>query len=312
VATADVAIAGRRRRRRRSGLSERRLAAAMLSPSLIVILIVAAYPIGYAIWLSLHQYSLIHPGLSRWVGFDNYRDALKSSDFWSSIKTTFIFTAISVSLELVIGMGMALLMHAAFRGRSILRAAVLVPWAILTVGTAIMWRSIVQPDVGFLNQILKALHLPGAHTVWLAQNGYALAVMVFADVWKTAPFMALLLLAGLQVIPDDVQDAAKVDGATAWQRFMKVTLPLLRPAILVALIFRTLDALRIFDLPYVLTQGANGTTSLSLYAYQQLTQNRLIGPGSALAVLTFIIVMAVSFVYIRLAGQNLRELAEET
>jgi multiple sugar transport system permease protein len=311
VATADVAIAGPRRRRR-SGLSERRLAAAMLSPSLIVILIVAAYPIGYAIWLSLHQYSLIHPGLSRWVGVDNYRDALKSGPFWSSIKTTFIFTAISVSLELVIGMGMALLMHAAFRGRSILRAAVLVPWAILTVGTAIMWRSIVQPDVGFLNQILKALHLPGAHTVWLAQDGYALAVMVFADVWKTAPFMALLLLAGLQVIPDDVQDAAKVDGATAWQRFVRVTLPLLRPAILVALIFRTLDALRIFDLPYVLTQGANGTTSLSLYAYQQLTQNRLIGPGSALAVLTFIIVMAVSFVYIRLAGQNLRELAEET
>jgi multiple sugar transport system permease protein len=311
VATADVAIAAPRRRRR-SGLSERRLAAAMLSPSLIVIVIVAAYPIGYAIWLSLHQYSILHPGLSRWVGVDNYRDALKSSAFWSSLKVTLVFTAISVSLELVIGMGMALLMHAAFRGRAILRAVVLVPWAILTVGTAMMWRSIVQPDVGFLNQILQALHLPGAHTVWLAQNGYALAVMIFADVWKTAPFMALLLLAGLQVIPDDVQDAAKVDGATAWQRFVKVTLPLLRPAILVALIFRTLDALRIFDLPFVLTQGANGTTSLSLYAYQQLTQNRLIGPGSALAVLTFIIVMAVSFLYIRLAGQNLRELAKET
>ncbi len=283
----------------------------MLTPSLIVIVVVAAYPIAYAIWLSLHQYSVIHPGLSRWVGVDNYVDALKSGDFWSAVKTTFIFTAISVSLELVLGMGMALLMHAAFRGRTILRAVVLVPWAILTVGTAIMWRSIVAPDTGFLNQLLKALHLPGAHTVWLAKNGYALAVMIFADVWKTAPFMALLLLAGLQVIPDDVQDAAKVDGATGWQRFVKVTLPLLRPAILVALIFRTLDALRIFDLPFVLTQGANGTTSLSLYAYQQLTQNRLIGPGSALAVLTFVIVMAVSLLYIRLAGQNLRELAQE-
>jgi trehalose/maltose transport system permease protein len=188
---------------------------------------------------------------------------------------------------------------------------VLVPWAILTVGTAIMWRSIVAPDTGFLNQVLQTLHLPGAHTVWLAQSGYAMAVMIFADVWKTAPFMALLLLAGLQVIPDDLYDAAKVDGATAWQRFVRVTLPLLRPAILVALIFRTLDALRIFDLPYVLTQGANGTTSLSLYAYQQLTQNRLIGPGSALAVLTFMIVMAVSFLYIRLAGQNIRALAAE-
>jgi multiple sugar transport system permease protein len=209
-------------------------------------------------------------------------------------------------------MGMALLMHAAFRGRTILRAVVLVPWAILTVGTAITWKYIVSPDAGFLNQILQALHLPGAHKVWLAENGYAMAVMIFADVWKTAPFMALLLLAGLQVIPDELQDAAKVDGATAWQRFVRVTLPLLRPAILVALIFRTLDALRIFDLPFVLTQGANGTTTLSLYSYQQLTQNRLIGPGSALAVLTFIIVMAVSFIYIRLAGDNIRQLAKET
>jgi multiple sugar transport system permease protein len=311
MATAEAAIA-RPAARRSLAQSERRLAGMMISPSLIVIAIVAAYPIGYAIWLSLHQYSIIHPGLSRWVGVDNYRDALTSGAFWSSVKVTFIFTAISVTLELVIGMGMALLMHSAFRGRSVLRAVVLVPWAILTVGTAMMWRSIVQPDVGFLNQLLQALHLPGAHTVWLAQNGYAMGVMIFADVWKTAPFMALLLLAGLQVIPDDLQDAAKVDGATAWQRFVRITLPLLRPAILVALIFRTLDALRIFDLPFVLTQGANGTTSLSLYAYQQLTQNRLIGPGSALSVLTFIVVMAVSFLYIRLAGQNIRALAEET
>jgi len=311
VATAQATIA-RPRQRRRSGLSERRLAAAMLSPSLIVILIVAAYPILYAVWLSLHQYSVIHPGLSRWVGLDNYRAALESSDFWSAVKVTFIFTAISVSLELVLGMGMALLMHAAFRGRTVLRAVVLVPWAILTVGTALTWKYIVAPDSGFLNQILKALHLPGSNKVWLAENGYAMAVMVFADVWKTAPFMALLLLAGLQVIPDELQDAAKVDGASAWQRFFRVTLPLLRPAILVALIFRTLDALRIFDLPYILTQGANGTTTLSLYSYQQLTQNRLIGPGSALAVLTFIIVMAVSFLYIRLAGDNIRQLARET
>jgi multiple sugar transport system permease protein len=311
MATVQATIA-RPRGRRRSGLSERRLAAAMISPSLILILIVAAYPIGYAVWLSLHQYSVIHPGLSRWVGVDNYRDALSSSTFWSAVKTTFIFTAISVSLELVIGMGMAMLMHMAFRGRSVLRAVVLVPWAILTVGTAIMWRSIVAPDVGFLNQVLKVLHLPGSNTVWLAKNGYALAVMIFADVWKTAPFMALLLLAGLQVIPDELQDAAKVDGATAWQRFVNITLPLLRPAILVALIFRTLDALRIFDLPFVLTQGSNGTTTLSLYAYQQLTQNQLIGPGSALAVLTFIIVMGVSMLYIRFAGQNLREMAAES
>jgi multiple sugar transport system permease protein len=292
-------------------LSERQLAAVMVSPSLVIIAIVAAYPIAYAIWLSLHQYSVRVQGLSRWVGFNNYLDALKSNEFWTSVKTTFLFTGISVSLELVIGVVMALLMHEAFRGRGILRAVVLVPWAVLTVGTAIMWRSIFEPDLGFANQVLQALHLPGGHIVWLGQNGYALAVMILADVWKTAPFMALLILAGLQVIPNDVYDAAKVDGATAWQRFTHITLPLLRPAILVALIFRTLDALRIFDLPFVLTQGANGTTSLSLYAYQQLTQNRLIGPGSALAVLTFLIVMGVSFLYIRLVGGNIRTLAEE-
>ena len=284
----------------------------MVSPSLIVIALVAAYPIGYAIWLSLHQYSVITPGLSRWVGLDNYSDALGSSEFWTATKTTFIFTVISVALELVIGLAMALLMHQAFRGRSVLRAVVLVPWAVLTVGTAIMWRSIFEPDLGFANQVLDALHLPGGNTVWLGQEGYAMAVLIIADVWKTAPFMALLILAGLQVISDDVYDAAKVDGATAWQRFVSITLPLLKPAILVALIFRTLDALRIFDLPFVLTQGSNGTTSLSLYSYQVLTEDRLIGPGSALAVLTFIIVMTVSFLYIRFVGGNIRTLTQET
>jgi multiple sugar transport system permease protein len=311
MATVAETIGRPTRRRRRSGLSERRLAAAMLSPSLIVIALVAAYPIGYAIWLSLNQYSVRVPGLSRFVGFDNYTAALSSSSFWSAVKVTFLFTAISVVLELVIGLAMALAMHESFRGRSVLRATVLVPWAVLTVGTAILWRSIFEPDLGFANSVLRSLGLPGGHTVWLGERGYAFAVMVFADVWKTAPFMALLLLAGLQVIPEDVYEAARVDGATAWQRLTKITLPLLKPAILVALIFRTLDALRIFDLPYVLTNGANGTTTLSLYAYNQLTQNRLIGPGSALSVLTFIIVMAVSLIYIRFVGGNIRALAQE-
>ena len=283
----------------------------MVSPSLIVIGLVAAYPIGYAIWLSLNQYSVRVPGLSRFVGLDNYTAALKSSDFWSAVKVTFLFTAISIVLELILGLAMAMAMHESFKGRSVLRATVLVPWAVLTVGTAILWRSIFEPDLGFANSLLSSLGLPGGHTVWLGERGYAFAVMVFADVWKTAPFMALLLLAGLQVIPEDVYDAARVDGATAWQRLTKITLPLLKPAILVALIFRTLDALRIFDLPYVLTNGANGTTTLSLYAYNQLTQNRLIGPGSALSVLTFIIVMAVSLAYIRFVGGNIRTLAED-
>jgi len=173
-----------------------------------------------------------------------------------------------------------------------------------------LWRGIFEPELGFMNSMLNALGLPGGDTVWLGERGYALGVMVFADVWKTAPFMGLLLLAGLQVIPSDVYEAARVDGANRWQRFLRITLPLLKPAILVALLFRTLDALRIFDLPFVLTQGANGTSTLSLIAYEELTQNRLLGLGSALSVITFVIVMAVSFLYIRFVGGNIRDLAE--
>ena len=283
----------------------------MLAPALLVIALVAAYPIGYAVWLSLNEYSVRVPGLSRFAGLKNYREALSSPEFWDAFKTTFLFTGVSVSLELIVGLAMAVAMHEAFKGRALLRTTVLVPWAILTVVTAMIWRTIFEPDLGFANSMLRALHLPGGDVVWLGQSGYAMAVMIFADVWKTAPFMGLLILAGLQVIPEDVYDAAKVDGATALQRFRRITLPLLTPAILVALIFRTLDALRVFDLPYVLTKGANNTNTLSLEAQQVLTADRIIGLGSALSVLTFLIVMLVSFLYIRFVGGNIRALAQE-
>jgi multiple sugar transport system permease protein len=301
---------GRRRRKRSYGSEERRLAALLLSPAMLVIALVAAYPIGYAIWLSLTEYSVREPGKWRFAGFDNYTEAFGSSEFWEAVRNTFLFTGVSVTLELVIGLGMALAMHEAFRGRGLLRTVVLVPWAVLTVVSAITWRTLFEPNLGLAPQILGTFGI-AENVVWLGQQGYAMAVMILADVWKTAPFMALLLLAGLQVIPDDVYDAAKVDGATTWQRFRRITVPLLMPAILVALIFRTLDALRIFDLPYVLTKGSNGTTTLSLIAHQELTANRLIGYGSALSVLTFVIVMAVSFLYIRTVGGNIRSLAEE-
>ena len=283
----------------------------MLLPALAVIALVAAYPIGYAVWLSLNEYSVITPGLSRFVGLDNYIEALGSSEFWTAMKTTILFTVISVGLELAIGIGMALVMHRAFRGRALLRATVLVPWAILTVVTAIMWRTMFEPELGFVNSTLSALGLPGGDIVWLGEEGYALGVMIFADVWKTAPFMALLVLAGLQGIPDELHDAAKVDGAGTWQRFRSITLPLLVPAIAVALIFRTLDALRVFDLPYVLTKGANGTETLSLIAQTELVTNRNTGLGSALSVLTFLTVMGISFLYIRFMGGNIRALTKE-
>ena len=274
-------------------------------------LLVAVYPIAYAVWLSLHEYSVITPGLSRFAGLRNYTTALSDPAFWSALGTTFAFTAISVGLELLLGLAMALVMNEAFPGRGALRAIVLVPWAVLSVVTAMMWRSIFEPDLGIANQFLSWLGLPGGDTVWLGQRGWAFAVIVIADVWKCAPFMALLLLARLQTIPSDLYEAARVDGANAWQRFRRITLPLLAPAILVALIFRTLDALRIFDLPYVLTRGANGTETLSLYAYQQLTVEGIVGRGSALSVITFVVIMGVSLVYLRTLRGTLREMTGE-
>jgi multiple sugar transport system permease protein len=299
---------GAPQKRRSRGLSEKGLAFWMVSPSMLLIALVAAYPIFYAIWLSLHEYSVRQAGLSRWagpLGLRNYSNALQNSDFWSAMYHTLIFTVTSVFLELVIGLAMALAMHAAFKGQGLLRTVVLVPWAVLTVVTAIMWRTIFESPQGFVNQII------GGDTVWLGSAPQAMIVIIIADVWKTAPFMALLILAGLQVIPGDIYEAAKVDGATAWQRFVKITLPLLTPAILVALVFRTLDALRIFDLPYVLTKGASGTTTLSLIAQQTFAENRIYGLGAAYSILTFITVMIVSFTYIWTVGGNIRGLAED-
>jgi multiple sugar transport system permease protein len=307
MADAAVAQAGTQRRRSR-GVPERRLAWLMTTPSMLLIALVAVYPILYAIWLSMHEYSLIRAGVSRWAapaGLGNYIDAFQEPEFVDSIVTTFVFTISSVFLETVIGLVMALIMATAFKGQGLLRTVVLVPWAVLTVVTAIMWKSIVDPNLGLVNEIL------GTNTVWLGEEPWALIVMILADTWKTAPFMALLLLAGLQVIPSEIYEAAKVDGATAWQRFRRITLPLLMPALLVALIFRTLDALRAFDLPKVLTNGANGTTTMSLIAQRTFQENRLYGEGAAYSIITFIVVMIVSFMYIRFVGGNIRGLTED-
>jgi multiple sugar transport system permease protein len=300
-----TATAGPQRSR---GLPERTLAKLMVAPSMVLIAIVAVWPIIYAIWLSLHEYSVRVAGLSRWagpLGLRNYSTALQSSDWWAALVHTLIFTVASVSFELVIGLGMALAMQAAFRGQGLLRTVVLVPWAVLTVVTAVMWRTMFVSPYGFVNTIL------GTQTVWLGSEPQALIVIIIADVWKTAPFMALLILAGLQVIPGEIYEAARVDGATTWQRFVRITLPLLMPAILVALIFRTLDALRIFDLPFVLTQGQNGTSTLSTISQETFATNRIYGLGSAMAVLTFIVVMVVSFSYIRFVGGNIRGLGDD-
>jgi len=291
--------------------AERRLAVRMTAPSLILMALVAAVPIGYAIWLSLNQYSIRQAGLSRFVGLDNYISALSSSEWWSAFGQTFLFAGLSVSLELVLGTAMALLLNLAFRGRALLRTVVLLPYAVVTVVSAITWETMFEPNLGLVTQILSGLGMPAGNIVWLGEPGYAMAVVVLADVWKTTPFAALIILAGLQVIPQETYEAAELDGAGKWQSFWGVTLPLLKPAIVLAAIFRTMDALRVFDLPFVLTRGANGTESMSMLAYKELRENRLVGEGSALSILTFLTVMVVSMVYVRFAGGNIRAVSKE-
>lgn len=291
--------------------AERKLAVCMTAPSLILMALVAAVPIGYAFWLSLHQYSIRQAGLSRFVGFENYLSALASPEWWAAFRQTFVFSGLSVSLELILGTAMALLLNLAFRGRALLRTVVLLPYAIVTVVSAITWETMFEPNLGLVTNVLSTLGLPGGDIVWLGEPGYAMAVVVLADVWKTTPFAALLILAGLQVISEETYEAAELDGASKWQIFWNVTLPLLKPAIVLAAIFRTMDSLRVFDLPFVLTRGANGTESMSMLAYKELRENRLVGEGSALSILTFLTVMVVSMIYIRFAGSNIRAAAKE-
>ncbi|MGC3954960.1 MAG: sugar ABC transporter permease [Propionicimonas sp.] len=273
--------------------------------------LVAAAPVGYAIWLSLHKYSVRTAGLSKFVGLENYLEALSSPTWWAAVGNTFTFAGIAVALELAIGVAMALLLNVTFKGQGLLRSLVLIPYAVLTVVSAITWQTMFDPNLGLITRLLSWLNLPGGDVVWLAENGYAMAVVIAADVWKTSPFVALLVLAGLQSIPGDVYEAASMDGAGKWNTFWSITLPLLTPAIAVAAVFRILDALRVFDLPYVLTRGANGTSTMSMMAYQHLREQRLIGEGSTLSILTFITVMIVAVIYIRMGGGNLREISKE-
>jgi ABC-type sugar transport system permease subunit len=297
--------------------SESRLAIWLIMPSGLLLGLVVGYPIISALWLSFHGDPLTGP--RPWVGFKNYTRALWGTDhqaFWASFRVTLLFTVSTVILEVIIGVLMALVMNRKFPGRALVRACVLVPWAIPTAVTAKMWEWILQPN-GILNKILptslvKAV-CPGGwldergHIIWLHKDWPAKFAIIMADTWKTAPFVALLVLAGLQIIPDDLYEAARVDGATAWQRFVRITLPLLKPALLVAVLFRMLDVMRIYDLPAILTQGANDTNSLSLFAYHNAIQGTHFGYGSALSTLTFLIIFIMAFGMVKLLGVKVME-----
>lgn len=278
-----------------------RLAWVLLLPSLIVVALIALYPLVQTFLLSFTNTRLASARTPRSVGFDNYVDLLTEPAFRSAMANTIVFTVASVTLETLLGLAIALVIHSNFRGRGGVRTSMLVPWAIPTVVSASMWAWMYHDVFGVVNDILvNRLHILDQKVAWLANPSTALPAIIAVDVWKTTPFMALLLLAGLQLIPGDVYEASRVDGASRVQQFFQITLPLLKPALLVALIFRTLDAFRVFDVVFVMKGYATESMTVAVYARQQLIDLARLGRGSAAAVIIFLCIFAFVILYTRL------------
>ena len=278
---------------RRPALDERRLGLLLCAPAILAMLLVTGYPVLYAVWLSLHRYDLRFPAEHAFVGLANYASVLTSEVWWRALTNTLLIMTGSVAIELLLGFALALVMHRTLFGRTAVRAATLVPYAMITVVAALAWRFAFDPTTGFVDGLLRL------DVSWLAERWSAFVVIIAAEVWKTTPFVALLLLAGLTLVPPDLLRAARVDGASAWQRLLRITLPLMKPAILVALLFRTLDAFRVFDSVFVLTRGAQDTESVSLLAYETLIARLNLGLGAAVAVLIFLATVTIALIYLR-------------
>jgi multiple sugar transport system permease protein len=275
--------------------AERRLGWLLCAPAAIVMVAVTAWPIIYSIWLSLQRYDLRFPDQRQFVGLDNYIAVLGDRYWWNAFWVTLLLTVVSVVIELVLGMLLALIMHRTLVGRGLIRTVTLIPYGIVTVVAAYSWFYAWSDNTGYLAE------LAGAQAP-LTEQVPSLLIIILAEVWKTTPFMALLLMAGLALVPEDLLKAAQVDGASAWKRFTKVILPVMKPAILVALLFRTLDAFRIFDNIFVLTTGANDTSSVSMLTYNNLLKGLNLGIGSTMSVLIFIAVAIIAFVFVKLFG----------
>jgi multiple sugar transport system permease protein len=283
--------------------SERRLGWMLCAPAVIAMLLVTAYPIAYAVALSLQNLDLRFPEEGGFAGLDNYSAVLSSSLWWQDLFNTLFVMVISVAIELALGMIIALVMHRAIFGRGLIRTAVLIPYGIVTVVAAFSWFYAFNPDTGFINN----LPLIADDKAWFGERFSAFAVIIMAEVWKTTPFMALLLLAGLTTIDSGLYEAAKVDGASAWQRFWRITLPLMKPAILVALLFRTLDGFRVFDTIFIMTRGAQDTESVSILGFNQLISRLNLGLGSAVSVLIFLCVLIIAFIFVKGFGVRMAE-----
>ena len=287
--TTDIA----RQRHNEAQRAERKLGMLLVGPAVVIMLAVAAYPILYAFWLSLNKADLRKPGQNQFVWFDNYVTVLSSSIWWTAFGVTMFITIVSAFFELVFGMLLALVMHRTIVGRGLVRTSALVPYAIVTVVAAFSWRFAWTADLGYLTPEGTAPLTHFWSSIW---------IIILAEVWKTIPFMALLLMAGLALVPEDLLKAASMDGANAWKRFWAITVPLIKPAILVALLFRTLDAFRVFDNIFILTSGSNATSSVSMVAYSNLIRGLNLGIGSTMAVLIFITTGIIAFLFIKAFG----------
>ncbi|HEX9143988.1 MAG TPA: sugar ABC transporter permease [Candidatus Binatia bacterium] len=282
--------------------SSHRLATLFLLPSLTFVAIFSVYPIFESFRLSFYRLILTLPWLGqKMVGWENYQDIWSDPVAMQSMRTTLLFVGVTIPLELLLGLGMALVINETFRGRSLLRAVVLIPWAIPTVVSSQMWRFIFNDRYGLFNFIIFG-GVTSHYLAPLADPYQAKIAIMAAEIWKTTPFVALILLAGLQGISDDLYEAASVDGAGRWRKFFSITLPLLVPALLLALLFRTIDALRVFDLVFVMTQGgpADATNVLQFYGYKKTFAEGMIGYGSAIAVSVFLLSLVLSLLYIRI------------
>ena len=301
----------------RSNLSASRLRAAwwFLAPMMIALAAVAGWPLVRTIWLGFTDANLVDLSQSQFVGFENYLSfydgdaygVLVDAAWWNAVWNTVWFSVISVSLETVFGLLIALLLNAEFKGRGLVRAAVLVPWAIPTIVSAKMWGWMLHDQFGVINEMLLSVGLISDPIAWTADPSTAMWAVIMVDVWKTTPFMALLILAALQMLPGDIYEAGKVDGVHPMRMFFKVTLPLIRPAILVAVVFRSLDALRVFDLIYVLTSNSSSTMSMSVYARQQLVDFQEVGYGSAASTLLFLIIALLTSITVVAGGLKLSD-----
>jgi trehalose/maltose transport system permease protein len=300
LATDGAAVGATSEKASRLTRQRTRSAWLFMAPMLLVLALVAGWPLLRTFWFGFTDASLSDLDASEFVGLINYYYLLQDPDWWNAVWNTFVFAIVSVTLETILGLGIALALHAHFRGRGLLRAAVLIPWAIPTVVSAQMWSWMFNDVFGVINHGLAALHLIHQPIAWTASPDTALIAVIIVDVWKTTPFMALLLLAGLQMLPEECYESARVDGVHPLKVFLKVTLPLLKPALMVAVIFRMLDALRIFDLIYVMTGNNRETMSMSVYARQQLVDFQDVGYGSAAATLLFLIIALFTVVYLML------------